>query len=221
MAVSSVHMLAACSHTLCQTRIPHSSTVFSNRDAQPVDLDAFAAHLAGSFIPNAVIIDATASEAPAEHYESWMRAGVNVITPNKKVCLLLPAVLSGMRFRTDAGLCLPPRLRTLPPGPSCDCRRRSCDCRCSCDCRMRAARWLATALVCSDVARAGGLQWLTLHCASPGSSVPSRSRRYARVFNLCHAAGRQWAPGEVPAAEDDAAGVLHALLLRGALPRRS
>lgn len=51
----------------------------------PADLDAFAAHLAGSFIPNAVIIDATASEAPAEHYESWMRAGVNVITPNKKV----------------------------------------------------------------------------------------------------------------------------------------
>lgn len=55
-----------------------------------MDLDAFAAHLAGSFIPNAVIIDATASEAPAEHYESWMRAGVNVITPNKKACLLLP-----------------------------------------------------------------------------------------------------------------------------------
>lgn len=51
----------------------------------PADLDAFASHLAGSFIPNAVIIDATASEVPAEHYESWMRKGVNVITPNKKV----------------------------------------------------------------------------------------------------------------------------------------
>ncbi len=51
----------------------------------PADLDAFAKHLASSFIPNAVIVDATASEAPAEHYESWMRHGINVITPNKKV----------------------------------------------------------------------------------------------------------------------------------------
>lgn len=54
----------------------------------PADLDAFAKHLASSFIPNAVIVDATASEAPAEHYESWMRHGINVITPNKKVMRL-------------------------------------------------------------------------------------------------------------------------------------
>jgi len=54
------------------------------RDAQPVDLTAFATHLARSFIPNAVIIDATAAEQPAEHYEEWMKAGVSVITPNKK-----------------------------------------------------------------------------------------------------------------------------------------
>ena len=55
------------------------------RDSVPADLDAFAKHLASSFIPNAVIVDATASEAPAEHYEAWMRHGINVITPNKKV----------------------------------------------------------------------------------------------------------------------------------------
>lgn len=55
-----------------------------DRDGIPLDLTSFAEHLTKSFIPNAVIIDATAAEAPAEHYEEWMKAGVSVITPNKK-----------------------------------------------------------------------------------------------------------------------------------------
>ena len=48
------------------------------------DLDAFAAALKSSAIPNAVIIDCSASAAVAERYEAWMRAGIHVITPNKK-----------------------------------------------------------------------------------------------------------------------------------------
>ena len=44
------------------------------RDAQPADLDAFAAHLAGNYVPNTVIVDATASSATPERYMEWMQA---------------------------------------------------------------------------------------------------------------------------------------------------
>lgn len=54
-------------------------------DAEPVDLDRFADHLAGSYIPNTVIIDATASEVPPSHYLAWMQKGIHIITPNKKL----------------------------------------------------------------------------------------------------------------------------------------
>lgn len=42
-------------------------------------------HLSSSFIPNTVVVDTTASEAPADQYLSWMRRGIHVITPNKKM----------------------------------------------------------------------------------------------------------------------------------------
>lgn len=45
------------------------------RDAQPADMDAFAAHLAGNYVPNTVIVDATASSALPERYMAWMQAG--------------------------------------------------------------------------------------------------------------------------------------------------
>ena len=38
------------------------------RHSQPVDLSYLASHLSSSFIPNAVIIDATASDVPPAHY---------------------------------------------------------------------------------------------------------------------------------------------------------
>lgn len=44
------------------------------RDAQPADLDAFAAHLAGNYVPNTVIVDATASSQTPERYMDWMQA---------------------------------------------------------------------------------------------------------------------------------------------------
>ena len=52
-----------------------------------MDLDRFAAHLAGNYVPNTVIVDCTASDAPSEHYLEWMRAGIHIIT----VCILIPA----------------------------------------------------------------------------------------------------------------------------------
>ncbi len=45
----------------------------------------FADHLANSYIPNTVIIDATASEAPPALYLQWMQKGIHIITPNKKL----------------------------------------------------------------------------------------------------------------------------------------
>ncbi|KAK9838066.1 hypothetical protein WJX74_011058 [Apatococcus lobatus] len=53
--------------------------------SQPTDLDAFRDHLASSYVPNTVIIDATASDAPPQHYLEWMRRGIHIITPNKKL----------------------------------------------------------------------------------------------------------------------------------------
>lgn len=39
----------------------------------PADLTALGKHLANNFIPNCVIVDATASASPPEHYLEWMK----------------------------------------------------------------------------------------------------------------------------------------------------
>lgn len=55
------------------------------KEAQPVDFTRFSDHLANNYVPNTVIIDCTASDAPSEHYLEWMRKGIHIITPNKKM----------------------------------------------------------------------------------------------------------------------------------------
>ena len=57
----------------------------SCRYSQEADLDKFADHMAGHYVPNTVIVDATASELPAQKYLEWMKKGIHVITPNKKM----------------------------------------------------------------------------------------------------------------------------------------
>jgi len=52
---------------------------------RPVDLKAFSSALATSYIPNCVIIDCTASDAPPASYLEWMKQGIHVVTPNKKL----------------------------------------------------------------------------------------------------------------------------------------
>jgi len=54
-------------------------------NAVALDTDAMADHLAGSSIPNAVVLDCTASDAPPAEYLNWMKKGIHVITPNKKL----------------------------------------------------------------------------------------------------------------------------------------
>mmetsp|Transcript_23921 Transcript_23921/g.74812 ORF Transcript_23921/g.74812 Transcript_23921/m.74812 type:complete len:938 (-) Transcript_23921:174-2987(-) len=51
----------------------------------PVDLEAFGKHVNNDYFPNSVIIDCTASDVVADHYESWMKQGIHIVTPNKKL----------------------------------------------------------------------------------------------------------------------------------------
>ena len=51
--------------------------------AQPLDLDAFTAHVRAGHIPHALIVDCSASDAVAGRYAEWLAAGIHVVTPNK------------------------------------------------------------------------------------------------------------------------------------------
>jgi bifunctional aspartokinase / homoserine dehydrogenase 1 len=54
-------------------------------EAQDLDYGLLADHLAKNPIPNEVILDCTASDEPPKQYLNWMKKGINVITPNKKL----------------------------------------------------------------------------------------------------------------------------------------
>ena len=48
------------------------------------DLAKFVDHLHVDHIPHTVILDCTADESVAKHYAEWLKAGIHVVTPNKK-----------------------------------------------------------------------------------------------------------------------------------------
>jgi aspartokinase/homoserine dehydrogenase 1 len=52
--------------------------------ASPADIAKFVDHLHVDHLPHTVIIDCTADESVAKHYADWLRAGIHVVTPNKK-----------------------------------------------------------------------------------------------------------------------------------------
>ena len=54
------------------------------RSATPADLERFIGHVRVDYLPHTVIIDCTASSAIAGRYAEWLRAGMHVVTPNKK-----------------------------------------------------------------------------------------------------------------------------------------
>jgi len=58
---------------------------FSGELAQgeTLELDRFAAHVHAEHLPQAVIIDCSASDAVADRYAGWLADGIHVITPNK------------------------------------------------------------------------------------------------------------------------------------------
>jgi aspartokinase/homoserine dehydrogenase 1 len=53
-------------------------------DGEALDLARFAAHVAADHLPHRVMIDCTADAGVAAHYADWFRAGLHVVTPNKK-----------------------------------------------------------------------------------------------------------------------------------------
>lgn len=70
---------------------------------QEANLEAFAEHLSSHYVPNTVIFDCTASEVPPQHYLDWMRRGIHIITPNKKLNSgPLDQYLSLREFQRDA-----------------------------------------------------------------------------------------------------------------------
>jgi aspartokinase/homoserine dehydrogenase 1 len=50
----------------------------------PANLDAFTHLVRPEHSPHAVIVDCSASDLVADHYASWLRAGIHVVTPNKR-----------------------------------------------------------------------------------------------------------------------------------------
>jgi aspartokinase/homoserine dehydrogenase 1 len=50
----------------------------------PADIQKFVEHLQVDHLPHTVIIDCTADAAVAQHYADWLKAGIHVVTPNKK-----------------------------------------------------------------------------------------------------------------------------------------
>lgn len=74
-----------------------------SRSGEAVNLERFAAHLASNYVPNSVIIDTTASEVPPHHYLEWMKAGIHIITPNKKLNSgPLPQYLALRQFQRES-----------------------------------------------------------------------------------------------------------------------
>ena len=51
---------------------------------QPLDWAVFARHVKADYLPHAAIIDCSASQDVANRYVDWVRAGIHVVTPNKK-----------------------------------------------------------------------------------------------------------------------------------------
>jgi len=51
---------------------------------EPLDLERLVTHVHADYLPHAAIIDCTASDDVARHYESWLARGIHVVTPNKR-----------------------------------------------------------------------------------------------------------------------------------------
>jgi len=51
---------------------------------EPLDLEKFANHVQADYIPHTAIIDCTASAEVGQNYETWLKRGIHIVTPNKK-----------------------------------------------------------------------------------------------------------------------------------------
>ena len=53
-------------------------------NGEPADLDAFVDHVQTDYHPHTVLVDCTASDQVARHYQEWLERGIHVVTPNKR-----------------------------------------------------------------------------------------------------------------------------------------
>lgn len=83
-AFMSVFRMYSCLNVCTGVDLSQWREIFSDR-AQEGTLDDVASHLLGSALPNSVIVDCTASDGPPAQYEKWMKQGIHVVTPNKKL----------------------------------------------------------------------------------------------------------------------------------------
>jgi aspartokinase/homoserine dehydrogenase 1 len=51
---------------------------------EPLDLEKFANHVQADYIPHTAIVDCTASAEVGQNYETWLKRGIHIVTPNKK-----------------------------------------------------------------------------------------------------------------------------------------
>jgi len=81
--------------------------------SEPLDLDAFIAHLDAEHLPHRVLIDCSGNDAIAERYPEWLRRGVHLITPAKHAgsgplaryrAIRAASTHSGARFRYEASV---------------------------------------------------------------------------------------------------------------------
>ena len=54
------------------------------KESEALDLERFSAHVNPDHLPHAVIVDCTASESISDGYADFFRAGIHVVTPNKR-----------------------------------------------------------------------------------------------------------------------------------------
>jgi aspartokinase/homoserine dehydrogenase 1 len=75
-----------------------------SQDGESLDLDRFAAHIAAGHLPHRVMIDCTADARIAGKYADWFRAGLHVVTPNKRASSAAWPEYRGMQqARRDSG----------------------------------------------------------------------------------------------------------------------
>lgn len=53
-------------------------------EGEPLDLARLTDHVQADYLPHAVIVDCSASQAVADRYAEWLGRGIHVVTPNKR-----------------------------------------------------------------------------------------------------------------------------------------
>ena len=69
---------------LGQSRLELDGWRAALRDGEPMSIERLADHVQTDYLPHAVLIDCTASQAIADRYRDWLARGIHVITPNKR-----------------------------------------------------------------------------------------------------------------------------------------